>query len=443
MQITSYPNFSVFSKPFFIMYLFIIFALVVDTSFVKISRFSFNAPLLSTDSLVFYFIIGLYLFGLASITRSIRPKKIGMEYQLRLVSRIMFPVQYIVAVIVLITFFQVIENSNYDPLLLKLVVSISYLQGIFVMGFLVHKFITWHLNKKSKIVLLYTMAIGGMLVNVAITLFFVNEQLSSFSSYIIPRGNTFVPYVDPFSVLTISYQVSSIISYLLTWIATAILLYNYSKRLGKIKYWTLVSLPLFYFILQFQPLLLESLLDYRLASPIYFSIIYTLFFVATKPIGGILFGMAFWSTGRKISNIQIKSALFISGYGLALFYTSNQATLLNVAPYPPFGLATTAFLGLAATLLLIGIYSVAISLAQDARLRRNVRETLRGHSPFLDNIGLSQMEQQVQKKVVHLTQKLSTKMENESGIQSSLEEGDIKDYINEVLYEIDKRKSMK
>ncbi len=34
-------------------------------------------------------------------------------------------------------------------------------------------------------------------------------------------------------------------------------------------------------------------------------------------------------------------------------------------------------------------------------------------------------------------------MENESSIQSSLEEGDIKDYINEVLYEIDKRNSMK
>ena len=191
-----------------------------------------------------------------------------MEYQLRLVSMIMFPVQYIVAVVVLITFFQVIENSSYDSLLLKLVVSISFLQGIFVMGFLVYKFITWHLNKKSRIVFLYTMAIGSILVNVAITLFFVNEQLSSFSSYIIPRGNTFVPYVDPFSVLTISYQVSSIISYLLTWIATSILLYNYFKRLGKIKYWTLVSLPLFYFILQFQPLLLESLLDYRLASPI-------------------------------------------------------------------------------------------------------------------------------------------------------------------------------
>ena len=153
--------------------------------------------------------------------------------------------------------------------------------------------------------------------------------------------------------------------------------------------------------------------------------------------------MAFWSTGRKISSIQIRSALFISGYSLALFFTFNQATQLNIAPYPPFGLATTAFLGLAATLLLIGIYSVAIALAQDARLRRNVREILRGHSHFLDNIGPSQMEQQVQKKVVHLTQKLSTEMENESGIQSSLEEGDIKDYINEVLYEIDKRNSMK
>ena len=50
------------------------------------------------------------------------------------------------------------------------------------------------------------------------------------------------------------------------------------------------------------------------------------------------------------------------------------------------------------------------------------------------------MEQQIQKKVVQLTQRMSGDMENESGIRPSLEEEDIKDYINEVLSEIDKSK---
>lgn len=421
-------------------FLFIISALIIDTSFVKIYRFSFDQPSLSIDTVIFYIIIGVYLLGLVMISKFIQPKRLGMERQLRLVSRIMFPIQYAVAAIVLVIVYQVNQNSSYDSMLIKLVVSISYIQGIFVMGFLVYKFVTWLWNARSRVVFFYTLAIGSMLVNIIFTLFFVNEQLTSFSSYIMPRGNTYVPYADPNNILTYGFQVSSIISYLLAWTATTLLLYNYSKRLGKIKYWILVSIPLIYFILQFQPLLLEFLLDYRLAAPIYFSILYTLFFVATKPVGGILFGIAFWSTGKKISNSQLRSALFISGYGLALFFTSNQAVLLSVAPYPPFGLATTAFLGLASTLLLIGIYSVAISLAQDVKLRQNIRETLREQSTFLDKIGLSQMEQQIQKKVVQLTQRMSGDMENESGIRPSLEEEDIKDYINEVLSEIDKSK---
>jgi hypothetical protein len=40
--------------------------------------------------------------------------------------------------------------------------------------------------------------------------------------------------------------------------------------------------------------------------------------------------------------------------------------------------------------------------------------------------------------VVHLTQKLSEGMENSSGIRSSLDEDDTKDYIYDVLSEIDK-----
>lgn len=40
--------------------------------------------------------------------------------------------------------------------------------------------------------------------------------------------------------------------------------------------------------------------------------------------------------------------------------------------------------------------------------------------------------------MVHLTQKLSEDMENNSGIRSSLDEDDIKDYIYDVLSEIDK-----
>ena len=77
------------------------------------------------------------------------------------------------------------------------------------------------------------------------------------------------------------------------WVATSFQLRNHVEKLGKIRYWVLISLPLIYFLLQFQPVLLQSISSY-FHQDIIFNILYTLFFSAAKPIGEISFGIAFW-----------------------------------------------------------------------------------------------------------------------------------------------------
>jgi hypothetical protein len=123
-----------------------------------------------------------------------------------------------------------------------------------------------------------------------------------------------------------------------------------------------------------------------------------------------LFGIAFWSTGKKVGNAQIKEFMVMSGYGIVLFFVSNQAIILNSAPYPPFGLSTISFMGLASYLLLVGIYSSAISVAQDISLRKSIRRNLKGQSAFLEKIGTSEMEQVIQKRVLRLAKKLEQTM---------------------------------
>ncbi|MGA7007360.1 MAG: hypothetical protein WBY28_09825, partial [Nitrososphaeraceae archaeon] len=68
---------------------------------------------------------------------------------------------------------------------------------------------------------------------------------------------------------------------------------------------------------------------------------------------------------------------------------SNQAVVLASAPYPPFGLATVSFVGLSTYLIFVGIYSSAISVAQDAELRKIVRTTVKEEFDLLRNIGTS------------------------------------------------------
>ena len=50
----------------------------------------------------------------------------------------------------------------------------------------------------------------------------------------------------------------------------------------------------------------------------------------------------------------------------------GQVLLFWLFPCPPFVLVTVSFFGLASYLLLIGIYSSAVSVAEDSNLRRSI-----------------------------------------------------------------------
>jgi len=161
-----------------------------------------------------------------------------------------------------------------------------------------------------------------------------------------------------------------------------------------------------------------------------------------KPIGGILFGVAFWiiAATLKRDNYTIRNFLIISGYGLMLVFASNQAILTVNYPYPPFGLAAVSFMGLASYLVLIGIYSSAISVAHDVELRRSVRRLAVKEFKLLDSIGTAHMEQEIQRTVLKLASRQQEAMEADTGVGSSLDEEDVKQYLDEVLVEV-KRKS--
>ena len=51
------------------------------------------------------------------------------------------------------------------------------------------------------------------------------------------------------------------------------------------------------------------------------------------------------------------------------------------------------------------------------------------------------MEQEVQKKVVKVMKELSYKTEEKTGIQTSLEEQDIKKYLNKVIEEVKEKRN--
>jgi hypothetical protein len=296
------------------------------------------------------------------------------------------------------------------------------------------------------VVMTYGIAIVTILVNAAFTFVYVFDllyaQYFQYSNIVPHRGSVSI-FASKGWFLNSAYFISSIISFVTTWVATILLLNHYSNKIGKVKYWVIVSIPLIYFLGQFQPLFLDIFSSYRQANPTTFGIIYTLIFVISKPVGGILFGIAFWVLAKTVSpNKAIRDFLLISGCGLVLLFTSNQGIVIVNYPYPPFGLAAISYIGISSYLLFIGIYASAISIAHDVNLRKALRSFLTTDLKLLDSIGTAHMQEEIQKKVIDFASRNQEIFKQETGVESLLDEQDVKQYLQEAIQEI-KRKPMK
>jgi hypothetical protein len=168
--------------------------------------------------------------------------------------------------------------------------------------------------------------------------------------------------------------------------------------------------------------------------------------VLSSTAGGILVSIIFLviakniSRARKKSQDEIVSYLSASAYGTALLVIS----LLSPAqfmPSPAIGVASWSLVGLATFILTIGIYSSAVSVSRDNKLRNMIRSNAIAESKLLGSIGTAQMEQELQKKVLTIAKKNSDSMTEETGVQPSVSEDDMKQYLEEVIKEIKAKKA--
>jgi hypothetical protein len=161
--------------------------------------------------------------------------------------------------------------------------------------------------------------------------------------------------------------------------------------------------------------------------------------------GGLLFGVSFLALARSMRQIKQKIVadyLDTAGYGIALLILPIIANILFI-PYPPFGSATCATLGLASYVFFVGLYSSAISISEDVELRKSIRRTAMSELRLLDSIGRSQMSARLEGKVAKLAKEYSDKMITETGVQPNLSEEDAKQYLDDVIKELDKHHSPK
>jgi hypothetical protein len=131
--------------------------------------------------------------------------------------------------------------------------------------------------------------------------------------------------------------------------------------------------------------------------------------------------------------------MLICSYGMIILYAANQPLGLLLKPFPPFGLATISFMPLASYLILIGIYSAAISVSQDSSLRDSTRKVAMKQPDLIGKIGFAETAHLIENKVMASTKKVKNSFENESGVATSFDVEDIRSYINQVLEKLGRK----
>jgi hypothetical protein len=357
--------------------------------------------------------------------------------------------QYVLIAIIAFVIAQILVTAQYNTVMIAAALSISYGLWIITLALLSRAFLSWlrssrsnvTVSKRNVMVLILTLSMMAYVVNgatgLANYLLMLQEQLEVVTSVDV----AFFPEFDPESLqqqVNAVYQISAAVAYVLTWIGTVMLLRPYMHRIGKIKFYAIMGSAMVYYLIQY-PLFVLGIVTPTGESDV--EVMNTILITGIAGVfSGIIFGAAFLSIARTLQKgSALREYMIIAAYGLLLFYVAGSATATQAA-YPPFGLASVSFTGLSCYLIYVGLYSSAISVSQDLALRQSIRQSVKEQSKFLDSMGTAQMEAELQTRVLRTAKKASDSMEEETGLESSMTEDDMKDYMEIVMNELkDKR----
>ena len=343
--------------------------------------------------------------------------------------------------------------SQYSTYLLILIVLISAVAILFF-GFRTYKFLAWFKsssNKRHNIMIL-AFAVSSMLLCISTTVAITLD----IKQLVVSRP----PSIDPNYASTLPYASNSMAHRQLTSIELIIHLYGFlvpqvtaiaiaeivgvafflryfKDQIGRATFWTLIILPPVLFLTGiFVPQLLTTGSQFVYMEPrfLIFRVIGTAGWVAADFVIAYAFILVAKTLGRQITSSHIINYLIIAALATILISPTTNNWITNNS-YPPFGAIQRAFLVLASFLFSIGIYSVALSVAQDSELRHLARKYVKDYA-LLDTLGNAQENAEIMRKLVQLIHQHADAMKKETAVESPmLDVNEVRQYIDLVITE--------
>src|SRR5689334_21314188 len=340
--------------------------------------------------------------------------------------------------------------SQYSTYLLILIVLINAVAILFF-GFRTYKFLSWFkssVNKRHNIMIL-AFAVSATLLCISVTISTVldtKELVFSRPPSIdpdFPSSNSMASrHLSRIELVIHLYgflvpQVTAIA--IAETVAVAYFLRYFKYQIGRATFWTIVILPPVLFLTGiFGPQLLTTATEFVYADPrfLIFRVIGTAGWVVADFVIAFAYILVAKTLGRQItsSHNKIINYLIIAAFSTILISPTTNNWITNNS-YPPFGAIQRAFVVLASFLFSIGIYSVALSVAQDAELRHLARKYAKEYA-LLDTLAKQQEDAEILRKVVKLIHKQAGAMEKETGVESSMiDDSEVRQYLDLVIRE--------
>lgn len=435
------------SSEIFLIVLFLIILILIDTFLIKFYDLIDKKLIpITIKKMIFSSIVFISLFLEFIIINYIKnltiSKKSSSYINLNLINKSAQLSLYILVIVFSFIIFQLFYLDKYDSYLLILIVLISYgTASIFILKGL-HLFIFWFKFNRNLIFFLYSLSISMILFNLImssiVVILGINDRPHQIRQF---AGGTMDIFAGKYNSLIDIFKISAILSFVSIWLTTALTMHvTKDKNIGKVIFWTVLILPLGYFLVSYfsQGILSSLLFPFLQSDPVSISIIFTAVFILSKPIGGITFGFLYWHISRLVSFEKLlHDYMVIAGYGFLLLFSANQSTSLVLTPFPPFGTMTITVLIPAAYLIFIGIYKAAITTSKNADLRKYVYQTAK-ESKLLDLMSRTEVEKEINKTVNKIL-----KYRHDPRFESTefeLQEKELKDYIKKVVEYLKKEK---
>ncbi|MGC2573919.1 MAG: hypothetical protein WA364_20575 [Candidatus Nitrosopolaris sp.] len=242
--------------------------------------------------------------------------------------------------------------------------------------------------------------------------------------------------VDQFVIFVFGLGIYALpIMAIASWMLTVSLLKGYINRIGKKKFWLVVSIPLAYqifvVIVSNPNLVTDPNLILILYSP------QIQFLVAINgQISGLFFAVTLWISARKTGQKSMKSFLAITSLGIVSLFSSIQPGSPFYEAYPSFGLVTLSFLGLSSYMLLVGMVGSAAYVARDNAVRQEVYNSVQTDSHVL-KMGSAEMQRELEHRVLSVTKNLkSSELADEMKFTADPDEKEVRLMVEEVLKEV-------